>query len=97
MLAAVHWARVPRVVLPDRALCLHTFVYSLLTVNKPPPPPHSTTSNSPDSQPRPSSDNKPSTSYLSLCEGPGPSALQIAHSWSRLASPTLQSPVYGES
>ena len=34
MLAAVYWARVPRVVLPDRALCLPTFCHSLLTVNK---------------------------------------------------------------
>jgi len=35
-----YWARAPRVVLPDRALCLPTFCYSLLTVNKCPPPPH---------------------------------------------------------
>ena len=35
MLAAVYWARAPRVVLPDRALCLPTFCHSLLTVNKP--------------------------------------------------------------
>ena len=34
MLAAVYWARAPRVVLPDRALCLPTFCHSLLTVNK---------------------------------------------------------------
>ena len=31
MLAAVYWARVPRVVLPDRALRLPTFCHSLLT------------------------------------------------------------------
>ena len=30
----LHWARVPNVVLPDRALCLPTFCHSLLTVNK---------------------------------------------------------------
>ena len=35
MLAAVYWARSPRVALPDRALCLPTFCHSLLTVNKP--------------------------------------------------------------
>ena len=34
LLAAVYWARAPRVVLPDRALCLPTFCHSLLTVNK---------------------------------------------------------------
>ena len=34
VLAAVYWARAPRVVLPDRALCLPTFCHSLLTVNK---------------------------------------------------------------
>ena len=31
---AVCWARVPRVVLPDRALCLPIFCHSVLTVNK---------------------------------------------------------------
>ena len=43
MLAAVYWARAPRVVLPDRALCLPTFCHSLLTVNK-----SSSSSSSPD-------------------------------------------------
>ena len=34
MLAAVYWARAPRVVLPDRALCLPTFCHLLEAVNK---------------------------------------------------------------
>ena len=34
VLAAVYWARVLRVVLPDRTLCLSTFCHSFLTVNK---------------------------------------------------------------